>query len=76
MEVIDRAWVREVGYGRGQRRGWWVIPPERVGVGRRRMGRRREWLGSAKSQMGWGFLVGLVRECTTGFAAWAAAPHG
>lgn len=40
------------------------------------MRRKGEWLGSAKSQMGWGFLVGLVRECTTGLSSRWPTLHG
>lgn len=40
------------------------------------MRREGELLGSAKSKVGWGFLVGLVRECTTGSSGWWPMLHG
>ena len=38
-------------------------------------GKRNGW-AVQKSKVGWGFLVGLVRECTTGFSSRWPAPHG
>lgn len=36
----------------------------------------RGMAGQCKKQGGLGFLVGLVRECTTGFSSRWPAPHG
>lgn len=36
----------------------------------------REMAGQCKSKVGWGFLVGLVRECTTGFSGWLPGANG
>lgn len=46
------------------------------GIGKGEREGEAEWLDSAKSKVGWGFLVGLVRECTTGFSSRWPAPHG
>lgn len=35
-----------------------------------------EWLGSAKSKVGWGFLVGLVSGCTMGSSGWLPGVNG
>lgn len=64
----------------GNAGGSGLHPRRGAGVGRRRMGRRRGAEGKVtrlqcKKQGRQGFLVGLVRGCTTGFAAWAAAAH-
>lgn len=40
------------------------------------MRREGKWLGSAKSKVGWGFLVGLVRECTMGSSGWLPGVNG
>lgn len=60
----------------GAMQGVMDYTPKEGGVGRRRMGRRRGMAGQCKKQGRQEFLVGLVRGCTTGFAAWAAAAHG
>ena len=67
--------MRQAGYGKRQRKGRWVIPPEGVRVvGEDEKG--REIAGQCKKQGGLGILAGLVRECTTGFSGWLPGVNG
>ena len=65
----------------GNAEGGGLYPRRGAGVGRRRMGRRRGAEGKVtrlqcKKQGRQGILVGLVRECTTGFSGWLPGVNG
>lgn len=64
------------GVRQGAAQGVVGYTPGGGGIGKGEREGEAEWLGSAKSKVGWGFLVGLVRECTTGFSSRWPAPHG
>lgn len=64
------------GVRQGATQGAMGYTPGGGGIGKGEREGEAEWLDSAKSKVGWGFLVGLVRECTTGFSSRWPAPHG